>query len=139
ISYSKTDARYNTSGLMFKLYKDHFGTIPVQVSGNSPEPTPKWPAGGDQPMANTGSPTYPLDAVAALSSDRKFLTVAIVNPTQDLLKTELRVPGIRLGGKVDLWTMTGPGADAENVVGQKPQVQIEEACLPNVPGSISVK
>jgi len=47
LDYSDTDATYNTNGLTFKLYREHFGTIPVEVTGNSPQPAPKWPIGGD--------------------------------------------------------------------------------------------
>jgi alpha-N-arabinofuranosidase len=42
------------------MYRDHFGVIPVEVTGNSPQPKPFYPAGGDQPAVNPGSNTYPL-------------------------------------------------------------------------------
>ena len=29
------------NGLFFKMYRDHLGTLPVAVSGNSPQPAPK--------------------------------------------------------------------------------------------------
>ncbi len=138
LSYSKTDAAYNTNGLMFKLYRDHFGTIPVEVTGNSPQPTPQWPVGGDQPAVNAGSPTYPLDIVAALGSDRKFLTVAIVNPTRDPQTTTLNLSGLHPQGPINIWTMTGSSADAENVVGQEPQVHIQATSQPDVPSSLTV-
>lgn len=138
LSYNKTAATYNTNGLMFKLYQEHFGTIPVEVTGNSPQPPPQWPAGGDQPKVNAGSPTYPLDVAAALSRDRKSLTISIVNPTEAAQTAELKVAGVQLGGQAEYWTMTGPGPDAENVVAHKPQVQIESRVLPNVSGSVTV-
>ena len=69
------------NGLVFKLYRDHFGTLPVDVSGNSPQPKPTEPFGGEQPAANAGSPTFPLDVVAAWTPDRKTLTIAVLNPT----------------------------------------------------------
>src|SRR5579883_12961 len=34
MSENRTDAVLNPTGLLFKMYRDHFGTIPVQVSGN---------------------------------------------------------------------------------------------------------
>src|ERR1035441_2063601 len=76
LSANRTEAVLNPAGLMFKLYRDHFGTIPVEVTGSSPQPAPKYPAGGDQPRVNPGSDTYPLDVAAALSTDRRSLTVA---------------------------------------------------------------
>ncbi len=67
--------------MLFKMYRDHFGTIPVEVTGNSPQPKPMFPAGGDQPAVNPGSDTYPLDVSAALSEDRKTLAIAVLNPS----------------------------------------------------------
>jgi len=138
LSYTKTEAAYNTNGLMFKLYEEHFGTIPVEVTGNAPQPPPQYPAGGDQPKVNAGSPTYPLDVVAALTSDRRFLTVAIVNPTLMVQRTSLKIAGVSLSGKAKFWSMTGSGPDAENVVGQKPQVQVQQGSLPDALDSLVV-
>ena len=56
--------------MLFKMYRDHFGTIPVEVTGDSPQPKPTFPAGGDQPAVNPGSDTYPLDVSAAGRSRR---------------------------------------------------------------------
>ncbi|HKV38412.1 MAG TPA: alpha-N-arabinofuranosidase, partial [Blastocatellia bacterium] len=61
IEYNATEAALNTTGLLFQLYRDHFGTVPLEVGGNSPPPPPKYPVGGDQPRVNAGSPTYPVD------------------------------------------------------------------------------
>jgi hypothetical protein len=66
MSQTRTDATLNPTGLLFKMYRDHFGTIPVEVSGNSPQPKPVFPAGGDQPAVNPGSDTYPLDVSRCL-------------------------------------------------------------------------
>jgi alpha-N-arabinofuranosidase len=126
LNISPTDAAYNTSGLMFKIYKDHFGTIPVEVGGNSPQPAPKWPVGGDQPAVNAGSPTYPLDLVAAFTADKKFLTVAVVNCTENAHPLQLNLKGVSASGKTRMWQLTGPAPDSANVLGQKPVVEILE-------------
>jgi alpha-N-arabinofuranosidase len=128
LDYSPTAASFNTTGLLFKLYGDHMrtGSIPVEVSGNSPQPAPRYPVGGDQPKTNSGSPTYPLDMVAALSADRQFLTLAVVNATESVQPLELNVIGVRLAGKPTLWQMTGKDLDASNRVGQPPQVEVKE-------------
>ncbi len=73
IDYNATEAALNTTGLLFKLYRDHFGTVPVEVGGNSPVPPPLYPVGADQPKVNAGSPTYPVDVSAALTARRKVL------------------------------------------------------------------
>jgi alpha-N-arabinofuranosidase len=138
LDYSGTDATYNTNGLTLKLYREHFGTIPVEVTGNSPQAAPKWPIGGDQPHVNAGSPTYPLDVAAAFAGDHKSLTVAVVNPTESVQRMELTVRGVQLGGNSTLWQLTGPTVDAANVLGQKPQVDIVSVPLPGVPKTLSV-
>jgi alpha-N-arabinofuranosidase len=137
IDFNATDATYNTTGLMFKMYREHYGTLPVDVTGNSPQPAPKWPVGGDQPAVNAGSPTYPLDVAAAFTADHKFLTVSVANPTTSAQPLNLIVQGIHLGGKGKLWQMTGP-EDAGNLVGQKPQVEVVETALRDVPSNLSV-
>jgi alpha-N-arabinofuranosidase len=127
LDYDPVAATMNTTGLLFKLYGEHFvGSIPVALSGNSPQPAPKYPAGGDQPKENSGSPTYPLDMFAALSSDHKFLELAVVNATDTQQKFDLNIAGARLTGPSTLWQMTGAGLDAANRVGQPPQVQVEQ-------------
>jgi alpha-N-arabinofuranosidase len=139
LDYNPTGATFNTTGLLFKLYGDHFvGSIPVAVSGNSPQPAPKFPVGGDQPMTNSGSPTYPLDMVAALSADRKFLTLAVVNATESIQPLTLNVTGVRLAGKSMLWQMTGKDLEAANRVGQEPQVEVKEIPMEDVPATLSV-
>ena len=83
MSEDKTDAVLNPTGLMFKMYRDHFGVIPVEVSGDSSQPKPIYPAGGDQPAVNPGSDTFPLDVSAAFSEDRKTLTFAVISPSAE--------------------------------------------------------
>jgi len=137
IDFNATDATYNTAGLMFKLYREHYGILPIDVTGNSPQPPPKWPVGGDQPAVNAGSATYPLDVAAAFTTDHKFLTVSIVNPTTAARSIDLHWQGVQVHGKGKLWQMTG-AEDAANLVAQKPQVEIFETALPDVPTNWSV-
>jgi len=139
LDYSSTAATFNTTGLLFKLYGEHLvGSIPVALSGNSPQPAPKYPIGGDQPKTNSGSPTYPLDMFAALAPDRKVLTIAVVNATESVQPLALNVTGARLAGKSTLWQMTGKDLDASNRVGQEPQVEVREIEIDNVPETLSV-
>ena len=105
ISEDRTNAVLSPTGLLFKMYREHFGTIPVQVSGNSPQPKPLYPAGGDQPAVNPGSDTYPLDVSAALSEDRKTLTFAVLNPSDSEQRLKLSINGAELSGQGHLWRM----------------------------------
>jgi alpha-N-arabinofuranosidase len=139
IDFNRTSATMNTLGLTFKLYADHFvGAIPVAISGNSPQPAPKYPPGGDEPKTSSGSPTYPLDMVAALSADRKVLILSVVNATESELKFDLSVTSTRLAGPSTLWQLTGSFLDATDRVGQPPQVEIKEVPIDSTPGTISV-
>jgi alpha-N-arabinofuranosidase len=138
INFNATEASFNTTGLMFKLYRDHFGTIPAEVSGNSPQPAPKWPVGGEQPATSPGSPTYPLDISAAFTADHKFLTVAVVNATEERQSLSVSIKGMHASGQPKMWEMTGGGPDAANVLGKAPEVQVTEKVMPASTEALSV-
>jgi alpha-N-arabinofuranosidase len=138
IEYNATAAALNATGLLFQLYRNHFGTIPVEVGGNSPPPAPKYPVGGDQPRQNAGSPTYPLDVSAALSSDRKFLTIAVINPSETAQVADLALAGIDLQGKGRVWRMTGGGLDSMTGLTRR-EVQVNESPVDGVPKTIRVE
>ncbi len=138
MSENRTEAVLNPTGLLFKMYRDHFGTIPVEVSGDSPQPKPAFPAGGDQPAVNPGSDTYPLDVSAALSEDRKTLTFAVLNPSDSEQHMNLSISGTKLSSQGHLWRMAPSSVDATIVVGQKPGVEVEEQELTSVPDAMSV-
>jgi len=138
ISANRTDAVLSPTGLLFKMYREHFGTIPVEVSGDSPQPKPIYPAGGDQPAVNPGSDTYPLDVSAALSDDRKTLTFAVLNPSDSEQRLKLSINGARLSSQGRLWRMAPATVDATIVVGQKPGVEVQEQGLASVPDTMSV-
>jgi alpha-N-arabinofuranosidase len=63
---------------------------------------------------------------AALSPDRRFLTLAVVNATELEQKFDLNVSGIRLGGPSTVSQLTGADLDASDRVGQPPQVEIKQ-------------
>jgi alpha-N-arabinofuranosidase len=136
ISQSKTEATLNPTGLLFKMYRDHFGVIPVEVSGDSPQPKPTFPAGGDQPAVNPGSDTYPLDVSAALSEDRKTLTFAVLNPSDSQQSIQLAINGSKLASQGTLWQMAPSSVSAVVAVGRQPEVAVEEHKLSSVPETI---
>jgi len=124
LNFDRTHSVVNAYGRVFQLYNRHFGKIPVTVTGNSPVPPPKYPIGGDQPKVNTGSDTWPLDVSAALTADRKALTMAVVNATEEPHVLRLSVQGCQRGSKGRCWKLVAPGLDAQNSVGKPPQVII---------------
>jgi alpha-N-arabinofuranosidase len=129
LSFNDTEVIYNASGLLFKLYQSQFGSIPVQVVGNRPQPSPKYPVGGDQPMINAGGDTYPLDMVAALTSDKKTLTIALVNPTETEQKITIQLNGAKVSNKITRCTISGTSTMARNLIGKDPQVTVKENAL----------
>ena len=109
-----TNVSLTANGLVFKIYRDHFGSIPVEVSGNSPQPKPINPPGGEQPLVNAGSDTFPLDVVAAWAADRRALTVAVLNPTDVEQPLKLNITGAGLSGKGTLWRLASREGGGQN-------------------------
>jgi alpha-N-arabinofuranosidase len=138
ISDDRTDAVLSPTGLLFKMYREHFGTIPVEVSGDSPQPKPIYPAGGDQPRVNPGSDTYPLDVSAALSDDRKTFTLALLNPSDGEQHLNLSINGAKLSSQGHLWRMAPQSVDATITAGQKPGVEVEEKEVTSLQDTVSV-
>ncbi|MGD8785906.1 MAG: hypothetical protein PVJ60_00655 [Phycisphaerales bacterium] len=127
------EAILNPVGMLFKFYRDYYGTIPVEVSGNSPQPKPKDPPGGEQPVVHAGSDTFPLDVAAAWTTDCKALIVAVINPTESPQALGLKIRGAGLSGKGTLRRMAPESLTATVVIGQEPDVKIEEQALDAIP------
>ena len=104
IKTTKTAASFETTGLALNLYRNHFGQLPVEVSGDS----------------------KPLDVVAAWTSGRKALTIGIVNPTENEQELTLNLKGGQLAGSGQLWLIAHSDPLAYNEPGKEPRVVIEE-------------
>jgi alpha-N-arabinofuranosidase len=116
IKTTKTEAAFATTGLALKLYRNHFGSVPVAVSGN----------------------VEPLDIVAAWTRDRKAVTVAVVNPTAHKYEIALNIKDAQLTGSGRRWRISGSDAMAYNEPGKKPKVTIEEKSFSGTLGRLSV-
>lgn len=92
IKASPTKAAFETTGLVLKLYRAVWGTIPLVVAGE-PEP---------------------LDVAAALTADRKFVTLGVVNPTG--MPQTLRLEGgvLDFAAPATKWTIGDPDPQAHN-------------------------
>jgi len=138
INEDRTRAVLSPTGLLFQMYREHFGSIPVEVSGDSPQPKPIYPAGGDQPAVNPGSDTYPLDVSAALSEDRKTLTFAVLNPSDSEQSLKLAINGTKLANQGHLWRMAPAKVTATITLGQTPEVEVQEQQLTSVPETMPI-
>jgi len=115
IKTSKTDASFATTGLALKLYRQHFGTLPVKVTADPP-----------------------LDVMAALTVDKKKLTIGIVNPTMKKLDLPIEITGVKPTGRGKQWQIAGPDPMAYNEPGKPPKVTIEESPLSDVKDKLPV-
>ena len=132
LDVTPTGAVLNATGEVFKLYGEHFGagTVPLAVSGDSPQPAPRFSVGFDHPMVRAGSPTYPLDVIAGLSPDHKTLRIAVVNATFQSQSIAITLEGLRVSGRGAEWRLTGQSLSAANVVGKNPAVTIDQRLVP---------
>jgi alpha-N-arabinofuranosidase len=127
LDFNRTQSIISTRGRVFQLYNQHFGSIPIAVDGNSPQPAPQYPIGGDQPRVNSGSPTYPLDLSASLSADGKTLILAVVNATESAQKLQIGFEGFKHKPLGKNFNFTGPRVDSRNQVGKEPEVVVRES------------
>lgn len=117
IKTTKTHADFDSTGFPLMLYRRHFGTIPVKVEHQA----------------------APLDVSAALTSDKKALTVAVVNPTSDPVKLKLNLKSVKLSGKAQTWIIAGNDPLAFNQPGEPRKVDIQEAAPTDLNGTVSVQ
>jgi alpha-N-arabinofuranosidase len=138
LALNGADSGYSATGLVFYLYRRHFGTIPIAVTGNAPQLPVKGTVGVDKPAVSSGSDTYPLDVVAALSTNQQSMTVAVVNPTESIQKINVTFDHISLQGNARKWEVAVGNLQTRNVAGQEPKVKIVETSLGQVPSQLAL-
>jgi alpha-N-arabinofuranosidase len=109
IKTTKTAVELESTGLVLKLYRAHYGTIPIKVGG-TPEP---------------------LDVAAAWKDGKKVLTLAVVNPTREAQSLPLTWSGVSLPKSARLFLIAGNDPQAFNDPGKEPVIKIKE--IPNAP------
>ena len=127
--YNGTASALQPNGLAIKLFADHYGVIPVDVTGNAGQPQIEGTTNVDRPTVSSGSNTYPLDVSAALTKDRKKITVAIVNPTLQPQQVQVKFEGLKLEEMGKKWTISGTDLKAINEPGKKPVIEIIESTI----------
>jgi alpha-N-arabinofuranosidase len=124
-------------GVVMKLMQTHFlGAFPVTVDGNSPQQQVRGTNYVDKGPTPTGSSTYPLDVLAAFSSDRKRFLLSIVNPTEDEHSLTPAIRGVRLRERGRLYQIAPPGVNSANEAGKEPVVRIVETEQAAFPGTV---
>jgi len=138
VNFNANEAVYSATGLFYKLYRQHFGTIPLTITGNSPQKELKGVVLVDKPEKSSGSDTYPLDVMAAFSSDRKKLTFSIINPTFDNQEIDISFSAVSLKDGYDSYRIRSPSIRAANRPGEQPRIIIVNDRSENTPGTFKV-
>jgi len=130
---------FTSEGLVLKLMAINFANAhPMMVGGDSPQQQvtgTEWVDRGPKP---TGSPTYPLDVVAAFSSDRKKLILSVVNPTEEGQSFAPKISGVKLRGQGKLHQIAPPALNSANEAGKEPVVKIVESAQNELPETVLV-
>jgi alpha-N-arabinofuranosidase len=130
---------FAAEGVVMKLLQTHFlNALPVAVDGESPQPLVPGTPFVDRGTKPTGSPTYPLDILAAFSSDRKKLLISVVNPTEEEHSFTAKIGGIKLRGQGKLYRIAPPGVNSTNEAGKEPAVKIVENAQEMLPETVQV-
>jgi alpha-N-arabinofuranosidase len=109
IKTTKTQAEMAATGLVLQLYRERFGSVPVQVSVGESS----------------------LDVSAAWAEDRTELTLAIVNPDAETHRVRLSLGGAEIASAASRWVITGEDRWAYNRPGAPRGVDI-------VPGTVEL-
>jgi alpha-N-arabinofuranosidase len=128
----RTETTILPIGRMFQLYRNHFGTIPVEIRGNSPQHEVKGVVNVDKPKVS-------------FSADRKTLTLAVVNPTESDQEISVNFAGVSLQGSGKLLRIVAPETPAQTPpqpgAGQGlagPAVNIAETRLAEIAGRLAI-
>ena len=100
IKTTKTDAFISTTGLPLLLYRQHFGTTPVTVSGDHE--------------------AQGLDVAAALTAKGDALTIGVVNPHSEPRDLQIDIAGSKPTGQGSLWRISGDSPTEHNSAENQP-------------------
>jgi alpha-N-arabinofuranosidase len=129
VAYDRSEAwpTMRAVGQVFRLYTEHFGTLPLPVTGDSPQPELRGTIGVDKASVSSGSPTYPLDVMATLSADRRTVTVAVTNPSETAMTLRLAFQGGTPASNGKVWTIAAREFGGRAVAGQAPVATTTES------------
>jgi alpha-L-arabinofuranosidase len=102
IKTNTTHSVLDATGQVLKLYRQKFGFIPVEISGE----------------------LRPLDIGATLTTGGDTLTLSVVNPTWEAVEFPLSVLGNNASADIELWRVTAPDDMSTNEPGRDPVVKI---------------
>ena len=107
---------FETTGLVLKMYREQFGTIPVEVSGTA----------------------EPLDIAAAINEDKTKITISVVNPTDKIFQLPFKLNGIDAGSSAEVWFIRSDDEMAYNEPGKEQKIKIESLAINKVGKSLKI-
>jgi alpha-N-arabinofuranosidase len=116
IKATKTDVSFAATGLPLALYRNHYGTIPVEITNNNDA----------------------LDVAAAWTKDRKALTIGVVNTTDKQQKIKMDLKNANLTGSGTVWVIANSDPMAYNEPGKEPKIAIKENKVTGVSNQLTV-
>ena len=116
IKTTKTEAGFAATGLPLMLYRNHYGTIPVELANNNDA----------------------LDIAAAWTEDKKALTIGVVNTTAQEQKVTMDLKGANLTGAGTVWVIANSDPMSYNEPGKDPKIAIKENKVSGVSNQLTV-
>jgi alpha-N-arabinofuranosidase len=116
IKTNTTHSVFDATGQVLKLYRQKFGTIPVEITGE----------------------TRPLDIGATLTAGGDTLSLSVVNPTWETVQFPLSVTGAEAAGSSEIWRVVAPDVMSTNEPGREPAVTISGPEALSLNGKLSV-
>jgi len=107
IKTTQTNSAFETTGLVLKLYRNQFGSIPVRIESSNPN----------------------LDISAALTADKSALTIAVVNMDSLAQNLKIDLGTIQTAKTGQAWLIQNNDPEAYNTPGEEPKVTIKEQPL----------
>jgi len=117
IKTTKTAADFDSTGLPLMLYRKYYGRIPVAVEHQS----------------------QVLDIAAALTEDKKTLTLGVVNPVTAPTRLQLRLGQLSPNGPAQGWMITADDPKAYNEPGQPRRVDIHQLPAQDPSGQLAIQ
>ena len=126
-TYNDNKATISATGLLFKLFIEHLGDLPLSLDGNSPQKEMPGTHFVDIPLEPSGSPTYPLDIFASRNSKTGKVTVSVVNPTEEPQSVALNFAGGKLDTKtkVTVYALAPAQATDANTVDNPDVIRLQ--------------
>ena len=126
-TYNDNKATVSSTGLLFKLFIEHLGDLPLGLSGNSPQKAMPGTPFVDIPLEPSGSPTYPLDIMATRDSKSGNVMVSVVNPTDEPQRFALSFDGGKPDkkSKVTVYALAPAQATDMNTVDNPDVIQVQ--------------